>query len=236
MSNRLAFNSPYPLRGCASAGGRVSKTIFQKVGSGKLNINDAVELTSVNLTSQSPSFSRKLSSLGCNGLYPSNMERDFVRLARTQLRLRMDLAHCKTLTRDPSSVVKDSELGMILPHEFAHNLFEQNSQKFRQLLGLDAAHEYWTKTIALAEPWFTQHPLASDITAAEDRSKFVPIVIFGDDGTLRKSRAFSTITWHSGLWTTDISLHTRFPVFLVAKHVLVPGVTERDLQTQLVWY
>ena len=75
----------------------------------------------------------------------------------------------------------------------------------------------------------------AEIEAAEDKARFLPFLMFGDDGTLRKSRTFATLTWFSALATHEHCLQSRFPFYVIAKHELVPGMTECDLQRAIVW-
>ena len=94
---------------------------------------------------------------------------------------------------------------------------------------------YWRRTIALDEPWFRCHPMREEIIAAEDKSKFLALTLFGDDGTMRKTRMLHTMTWFSALSCDIPHLRSRIPCYMVAGHVLLRNVTEPQLQEAIAW-
>jgi len=162
-------------------------------------------------------------------------ERDFHRLAKRTLDSRLQLYQHKTLVRDPERVVKDGYISVLLPHEFAHELWRQNEKRFRELFVVSKINSFWERTISIGEEWFVHHPLRDSIVGAADRSRFLPILLFGDDGTLRKTRCFSTLTWFPALHSREHCLHSRIPLFLMPKHILVPSVTESAAERVVVW-
>jgi hypothetical protein len=151
------------------------------------------------------------------------------------LGLDLELYKVKTTVKDCMTVTRDVSLSIILPHEIAHWLFVYNKERFWKLFNVDKLHDFWLKTIERNEEWFQNHTLRDLICAAPDKSKFIPFTIFGDDGTMKKTRMMHTITWFSSLYSNLCHMESRFPGYMLPGHMLLPNITEPDLQTALVW-
>ena len=180
-------------------------------------------------------FGDKLASLGCHGKFPSNIERDLMRYMNKAFGLDFTLDYVRCLVRDKNSVSAEADIGVLLPHEVAHWLWRFNRQKFESLFSVSRLHRFWCKTIERNEPWFQRHPLRELIVSSADKSKFLPIHFFGDDGTLRKTRVMATMTWFPGLETPLSALHSRIPCYVLPRHILLPDMTESAVQERIVW-
>jgi hypothetical protein len=161
---------------------------------------------------EDPVFRRKVASLAASGNCPQNVERDFVRLAERSLGIPLTLCPCRTYIRSTKTPVVRKDVGFLAPFDLAHALWTTNPDKFRKVFALSEVQNYWIKTIEIGERWFQLHPMAPEITAAIDKTRYLPLLVFGDDGTLRKSRAFSTMTWYSALAEKEGCLHSRLQV------------------------
>ena len=137
--------------------------------------------------------------------------------------------------RDPIELVKDGFVSMLLPYELADELWRLNEQRFREVFAVSKIPAFWERTISVGEEWFLAHPLHDEIVDTTDRSRFLPILLFGDDGCLRKSRSFTTLKWYPAFHAPAHCLHSKFPLYIMARHTLVPGVTEIDVERATVW-
>ena len=93
---------------------------------------------------------------------------------------------------------------------------------------------FWERTIHENPVWFQEHPAREAIIESPDRSKFLALHLFGDDGTLRKSRVMKTVTWMSALHTPLTALHSRIPFYVLPKHIVLDA-TEFELQSAISW-
>ncbi len=180
-------------------------------------------------------FSRKCASMGHDGEYMNNAERDFLRDARKRLGVKFQSYIVHNLVRSATSVTTDASIGMLLPYEVAHWLWCQNPAKFHAIFPLERIVKFWERAIEDQEQWFTEHPMCDAICAAEDKSVFLPVHIFGDDGTLKKSRVFGTVTWFCGLFSKYAVLDSRVPCYVVPRHILVKDYTENKMQEAICW-
>ncbi len=180
-------------------------------------------------------FTEKMTSLGGSGAHVSNMERDFLRDARTRLGVNFQLYMVDSIVRDPVNVTAAASIGMLLPFEVAHWLFCLNPDKFFELFPTDRIVKLWQRAIVDKEEWFVRHPLYDVICAATDLSMFLPIHLFGDDGCLKKARAMGTVTWFPAVFTPLSALHSRIPTYVMARHHFIKDITESDLQRVIAW-
>ena len=181
------------------------------------------------------SFGAKLAGMGAGGKFPSNIERDLSRYMDTVFGCNCHVFQCKAFVRDIKSVCKEVDVGMLLPHEIAHWIWRIAPDAFAELFSVDRLEEFWRRTIIQNEEWFQNHPMRERIVGASDRSKFLAIHFFGDDGTLRKSRVMKTMTFFSALGTRLSALHSRIPCYVLPRHICLDDITESRLQECLVW-
>ena len=116
------------------------------------------------------SFSKRLSALGCKGTHKSNLSRDFMVLAKTELQAKFSIYLCKTVVRCPKSVIQDTHVGMLLPHEFAHLWWKTSRPTFDRVFAVLEIQGFWERTIAVNEEWFSVHPLREQINLWTDLS------------------------------------------------------------------
>ena len=140
-------------------------------------------------------FAEKVATMGASGNSKTNYERDFMRFARKDLGVNFHIYKVSTIGRCRRRDTRDMEVSMLLPYEVAHLLWEFNPEKFKELWDPERVAQFWKQTIAANEEWFQQHPLRQAILEAPDKRKFLPVTVFGDDGTVGKARAMHTLTW-----------------------------------------
>ncbi len=199
-------------------------------------VEDAVEICQAGAKQgMRGSFVDRMRSLGACGQWPSNFEQEFHRLAKKVFGVNYELYKVKTICKDNLRVTRDVHLSVLLPHEIAHLLYTYNRDRFLQVFSVHKAHVFWLKTIDRNEVWFQQHPLRDQIIAAPDKSIFLPFSIFGDDGTMRKTRMMHTITWFSSLYSELPHLESRFPGYMVPGHMMIPDITEPHMQEAFAW-
>ena len=180
-------------------------------------------------------FVDRMRSLGASGKYPSNYEVEFHRLAKAHLGLDYELYKLDTVIKDSMTVTRDVRLSLLLPHEIAHLLYTHDRERFMEVFNVNLLHRFWLKTIDRNDQWFQNHPLRDQICRASDKSRYLPITIFGDDGTMRKTRMLHTITWMCSLYSNLPHLESRFPGYMLAGHMMLPNITEPAMQAAFVW-
>ena len=180
-------------------------------------------------------YTDRVSQMGAAGQHESNLERDFLRYARSNLGVEFRLYETSCITRRPGVPTKTLNIPVLLPHEMAHLLWHQNQAGFYKLFQPDRIRRFWECAIAAAEPWFAEHPLNGEITASTGRSKYLPIHLFGDDGCLKKSRVMGTITWFPATYTELEALESRIPCYLIPQHMSLKDITEVELQRVISW-
>ena len=201
-----------------------------------MSSKDAVEFCAAGQAMDMQSdFADVLAASGGGRQHPQNFSRDLLRTARRELGVNFSCYCPNVILRDPVRATVEKPVATLLPYEVAHLLWEYNRDRFYSLIGKHKLESYWRRTIDRNEIWFQQHPMRQAILDAEDRTMYFPIHLFGDDGTLRKSRAFQTVTWFSALPTTLTALHCRIPCYLVPNHLIVRHVTEARLQKVIAW-
>ncbi len=183
----------------------------------------------------SSEFGDKLASLGCHGRFPSNIERVLIRYISKIFGVNFNLYYVSSFVKSMLEVATPAEIGCLLPQEVAHWLWRFSPRRFAELFSLDRLNRFWAITIERDEEWFRMHPLREQIVNAPDRSKFLPIHFFGDDGTLRKTRVMKTMTWFSALETHLCALHSRIPCYVLPRHIVLKDKTENDMQETMVW-
>ena len=182
----------------------------------------------------SSNFSDKLADMSDAG-NASNHERDFLRFARKSLGVDFQTYDVDCIVRKHGKGAVNMNVPILLPHEVCHWLWHFAPTGFRKLWFPERITQFWSKVIAADEEWFRRLPLRVEIINAADRTKYLPIKIFGDDGCLRKSRVMKTITWYPATHSEHSALHSRIPVYVIPQHLTIPDVTETSLQTVLVW-
>ena len=181
-------------------------------------------------------FGSKVASLGGGRKHEGNYERDFMRHAWKELGVAFQLHWVETQVRCmKGNVTKMLKVGMLLPHELAHLLWIKNRNKFEELFCIKDLQRFWEKTIAVNEDWFQNHPLNQEIRDAEDKTKYLPFLMFGDDGTMAKTRVMKCMTWHCALHSKFTSSHSRMPFYVVPQHLVIDNLTEQKLQETIVW-
>ena len=201
-----------------------------------MSAKDSVEIAvAAKISGSQSAFGDGASGFGSSGRWPSNFDRDLLRDARSQLGVNFQLYNVRTIIKDREKVSKSAEISVLFPYEVAHWLYELNRDKFFVLFSKDRIHDYWCRMLQAGEAWFVAHPLYEDIRAAVDKSLFLPLHLFGDDGTLRKTRVFRTITWYSALFSKLSALHSRIPFYIIGKHAVLADFTEIELQKVLCW-
>ena len=184
-------------------------------------------------------FGETTASFGTSGKHQQNLERDFLRDARLRLGVHFEVYPVTNIVRDALHVTKDQDIGILLPHEVAHWLWAFNPEKLNELFPRERVVKFWKRAIEDKEPWFVRHPLCDEIChtaeSGGDLYNFWPIQLFGDDGTLKKSRAMGSITWFPAVFSEATTLDSRIPVYVVPRHILVKDYTENRLQEALCW-
>jgi hypothetical protein len=182
-------------------------------------------------------FAEKMSTLGTGGKHRGNLERDFLRDAKTRLGVPFDVCMVPNIVKDSLNITKDLEIGVLLPYEVAHLVYAYNRPKFGELFDKTRIIKYWQRAIVDDLQWFREHPMYETIRSSDTAglSKYLPLHIFGDDGTLKKSRAMAVITWFSAVYTSLNAVESRVPFYTLPRHILVPDYTENELQRVLVW-
>jgi hypothetical protein len=140
-------------------------------------------------------FVERMATLGACKRWESNYEEEFHRLAKKTLGVHYEMYKVATFVRDRIKVTRSAQLSVLLPHEVVHLLWLYDRPRFDRIFSVHKIVSFWRKTIERDEPWFRGHPLRDEIIAADDKSKFLPVTIFGDDATMRKTRMLHTITW-----------------------------------------
>ena len=182
-------------------------------------------------------FVAKGAAMGADGNYSGNLERDFLRDAKTRLGVEFQLCMVPNIVRDSVNITKDMEICVLLPYEVAHLVYAYNPDKFKELFPADRIIKFWKRTIEDNPQWFREHPLSETIRSVDRAGleNFLPLHIFGDDGCLKKTRAMGVITWFSAVFTELGAVESRVPFYAVPRHTLVQDYTENELQQISVW-
>ena len=180
-------------------------------------------------------FTDKVTGMGAEQRHLSNCERDFLRFAKKDLEGNFELYHVKTVIRNPGTATKSAEVGVLLPHEVCHWLWHHNEEKFHILFVRARIIRFWALTIEANEEWWQRHPLRMVITNASDRARFLPLQLFGDDGCLKKSRVYRTLTWFPATHTSLETMESRIPTYCLPSHSAILDVTDVDVQEAVVW-
>ena len=151
------------------------------------------------------------------------------------LGFKYELYPVETKVKDKNHPTKTMQLDLLLPHEMAHVLFCLDPDRFRDIFQVRKLQSFWEKTIAIGEPWLKLHPLYNELCQAEDKSTYLAILVFGDDGCMKKRRMVHVLTWYSALYTEYQHLHSRFPAYMLPGQILIGDVTEPDLQEAFAW-
>ena len=136
----------------------------------------------------SSSFADSATSFGAGGTWASNIERDLLRYARRDLGAPFELYTVRCIARSSLKATKYFDIGVLLPHELAHWLFEVNQSVFYELWVPSRVVNFWKHVIARDEPWFRAHPLYVEIRGARESElhRYLPLHLFGDDTTMGK--------------------------------------------------
>ena len=68
-------------------------------------------------------FVAKGAAMGADGNYSGNLERDFLRDAKTRLGVEFQSCMVPNIVRDSVDITKDMEIGVLLPYEVAHLVY-----------------------------------------------------------------------------------------------------------------
>ena len=205
-----------------------------------MRVNQAVKITvAARDNGMRGEFGRKMSEVGAAGKSEQNYERDFLRGAKSRLGVGFETYPVPNIVRDAAKVTRNQDIAVLLPFEIAHLLWFHNPGKFARLFPAARIVKYWQRALEDREEWFLQHPIydlvAEAAASGGDLSMFLSISLFGDDGCLKKTRSMGTITWYPSVFTEALVLESRIPVYVVPRHILVPGFTECKLQEALSW-
>ena len=175
-------------------------------------------------------FTDQVAAMGTDGAHPNNYERDFLAFARRDLGVDFQLYDVNCFVRKRGQAAVNMDIGFLLPYEVAHWLWMFNPENVAVLFDKARIIIFWEKTIERNEVWWRRHPLREAIIAAPDRSNYLPIRLFGDDGCLRKTRVMKTITWYPATCTELSGLHSRIPTYVIPQHIALTEVTDVELQ------
>jgi hypothetical protein len=88
------------------------------------------------------------------------------------------------------------DIPMLLPHAVAHWQGASNPDAFYELWEPRRVVHFWKQAMSRDEEWFRCHPLYDEIRSASESclQKYLPIHVFGDDATMRKTKMLKTVT------------------------------------------
>ena len=204
-----------------------------------MNIQGSTDVcTAAKESGLNTNFVSKSASFGAGGKFSGNLERDFLRDAKTRLGTEFHLAMVPNIVKDSLNITRSMDIGVLLPHEVCHLVYATNPGKFNELFPADRISKFWLRTIEDDPLWFREHPAYEAIRSADGLAglaRYLPLHLFGDDGCLKKTRAFGCITWFCAVHSKLTAVESRVPFYCVPRHILLPDYTENELQKVLVW-
>lgn len=164
----------------------------------------------------------QLSTVGCEGRYPANAERDIHRKLRHMSRsVQANIRLKKVRLTNPSTgEVSYQDFPLLLPDDLCKALWKCGEHVFRTCLFgkmTEAETEAYWKHIEQVYPWFGLHPANSWYC----KSKLASITAYGDEVQCYKNSecgVISVTAWSSELGWKNDPLLRYFPIAIWSEH------------------
>lgn len=133
------------------------------------------------------SGTRKLSQLGGGNARTNNLEKDFVRFAKSFLQMPMTdpWKVCLEFLGGESMDTIQKDVGLLLPHGMFRWLHRRNHKKSIEVFGGDSSRrQYWREQFDAGGEWLEGHPGIDEVRYRPHT--VVPLQLYGDDCPVKK--------------------------------------------------
>ena len=129
---------------------------------------------------------KRVARLGARGKCPQNLERDFLRMNKRDLKMmRYEPYTARApFERSRETGVEFHDVTIFPPHEAFALLYECDREAFHDVFGSPEERKRYWNEMSSSAPWFASHPGSS--TMRDEPSMSVPIRTHGDDVAINR--------------------------------------------------